>query len=129
MSDTERKEVYEDKDSWYSGTLTDNADSPVTQSNVATLTMTLFEKRTGTVINGRDSYDLTNSGSWNGNATISDAGIVTIRLEPGDNAIVAGDHPGKNEIHVIYLEGTTSGVPSYEFATEFEYEVKNSRKA
>lgn len=115
--------VYEETTRWYRGILYDKDDAVLTSANIASLTLTLFEYRTQAIINSRNDYDLYNGGAWDQGCTISDSGVILLRLDPADNEIVSG--ASENERHVILLKGTTSGSPSYAFVHKYEYEVIN----
>lgn len=118
-------QVNEEAESWYSATLTDQDGDAMLTANVATLLYSIYELDTEAFVNSRDQVDLRNGGAWDQGAVIDGSGILTLRLEPDDNAVVSADNAGRSEIHVLVFEGTTAGSPSYAFKHEYEYEVKN----
>lgn len=112
-------EVYERTTRWYTSTINNRQGSGLDQANIESLFVTIYEEINKTVLRAR--IDVANGGNWDRGTTVSN-GTMEIRLDPSDNAM-AGDRA--TEVHVILLEGKTSGVPSEEFVHIFRYSVKN----
>lgn len=92
-----------------------NADAILT-----TLTVTLYESRTGTAINSRTAQSIlgVNGGS------VSSAGVVTLRLDPLDMIIVSGR---ALETHVALFEWTW-GSPLKSGKHEVAFQIDNLLK-
>jgi len=119
-------QVKEESDSWYSASLTDQDDTAMVQGDVATLTLTIYEKIAEGIVNSRNQFDLRNADAWDQGCTISDPeGVLTLRLTPADNEVTNANNNGRPEIHVLVFEGTTVGSPSYAFKHVYEYEIQN----
>ena len=87
-------------------TLFDAANTELTTSAILSLTATLTNASTSAAINSRNAQDIlgTNGGSLADN----DDGevVVTLRLQPADNPIVAETDPDKPEEHYLLLTWT-----------------------
>ena len=81
-----------------SGPLTDEDDVVVAGSILSTATLTLYDERTGNILNSRDAQNVNQA---NG-VTISDLGVVSWLLVPADNAIV--DQRVPSEVHVAVFD-------------------------
>lgn len=68
----------------YTGKLVDQTGAAVSGSVLNTLTLTLYDKLTGTSINGRNAQNVLNQND----VTVDDSGVITWTLQPADNAIV-----------------------------------------
>jgi hypothetical protein len=68
----------------YTGTLRDESGAVVPASSLDSLTLTLFDVATETIINARDDQDVLNAHG----VTISEAGEIVWTIEPDDNVIV-----------------------------------------
>lgn len=93
--------VLERSNSKYTCVLTDVDDSNPT---LTSLTLTLYEERSGTIINNRNAQDIldTNNGSYT-----SGTGTITMNFQPADNQIInTGDGV---EIHVAEFDAQWSG--------------------
>jgi hypothetical protein len=123
-------EVNEQAEAWYTATVKDQDGTAMTAANVASLTLSIFEKVGEAIVNLRDQTDLRNAGAWDQGCTISEAGLLTLRLLPDDNEIINQDNIdlGRSEIHVLLFEGTTAGSPSYAFKHRYEYKIRNLEK-
>ena len=118
--------VNEESESWYRATLTDQDGAIMEDSNVASLTLTIYEKVGEAIVNSRTQDDLRNGGAWDQGCTITDVtGLLEMRLLPADNQVVNTDNEGRSEIHVLVFEGTTAGSPTYAFKHTYEYEITN----
>ena len=89
------------------GTLIDEDDVPVPLGAIGTMTLTLYDLATDTVINGRLDASVLNTGGGTLHPT---SGAFTLRLGGADNPILqpAGLAPGQTETHVALLEATWS---------------------
>jgi len=118
----EAQYVYEETDSEYSGTITDAISGVLLdQSNIATLLVTIYAKKDPRIAL-RPKQDVRNGGAWNRGVTVV-AGVIKMALYPLDNRVSAGSTEGKSELHIILIEGTTTGSPSRAFKHEIEYPV------
>ena len=89
----------------YTATIIDEAETAIALSAMTTLTLTLYDEETGTVINSRNDQDVLNTN----NVTVSSAGLLTWLIQPGDNAIVGTRRrAGQYEKHVALFEYTWS---------------------
>ena len=89
----------------YTATITDEAETAIALSAMTTLTLTLYDAETGTVINSRNDQDVLNTN----NVTVSSAGLLTWLIQPADNAIVGTRRrAGQYEKHVALFEYTWS---------------------
>lgn len=82
----------------------DFAGTAITEANLATLTATLYDQRTGRVINSRSSQSVKDA---NG-GTVAVNGTLTLLLLAADNPIVGDTLPGGVERHVLRLAWTYS---------------------
>ena len=73
-------------------TLTDETGAPVTLASLTTLTLTLYDKATRTILNNRLNQDVKNANNVTVHAT---SGLVTWAVQPADMAIVTS----KDEVH------------------------------
>lgn len=98
--------VNERSNAIYEVTLVDENDAPIAASDLTTLTLTLRDRATGEIINGRDRIDVLNA---NG-ATVDEEGRVEWQLFPDDNPILHPSviPPGRHERHVMRLRWTFS---------------------
>lgn len=81
--------------------LKDVDDVAINKAVLQSLTLTLVNAEDGTVLNGRDQQDIldTNNGS------VTEDGVVTIKLQPADNA-VCGANNNELEEHYATLRWT-----------------------
>lgn len=84
----------------YEAVLKDETGAPIPAASLTTLTLTLYRKTTGVIINGRDSQNILNA---NG-VTIDVFGTLVWTLTPADNAVVTT--PAASEIHVALFKWT-----------------------
>lgn len=103
----------------------DKAGTNLEQSNIATMTVLIYEENNGTSV--RDSLDVRSADLWDQGLTIS-AGTITYLLAPIDTTIVDTTLPGKHETHIIQIEGTTSGSPSEAFKFLIGFKVRDMVK-
>lgn len=76
-------DVTEKTSALYEATLQDEAGVAVAGSSLATLTLTLYDVATGTILNSRNAQNVLN---LNG-VTVSEAGALAWTMVPADNAI------------------------------------------
>ena len=79
--------------------------TPLPVASLSTLTLTLVDDATGTVINGRSSQNALNAN----NVTIDASGNLVWTMTPADNPIVgSGLAHGRCELHLATFEWTWS---------------------
>lgn len=84
----------------YTATLTDAAGDAIADGDLQTLILTLYEQKTGNIINSRDGQNVKNQN----NVTVSN-GVMTWKVQPADNAIAVAAKAGW-EIHIALFEWT-----------------------
>ena len=90
-----------------SGTLTDEAGDAVPLSALSTLTLTLYDRASDTIINSRTAQSILNV---NGGTFHATSGAFTLTLGSGDNPIVTSAlASGRTETHYGLIEATWSG--------------------
>ncbi|MDD5366947.1 MAG: hypothetical protein PHR30_16540 [Gallionellaceae bacterium] len=97
--------VSEGADAIFTGSLVDSSSDGVT--SLTRLTITYYDRDTGTIINGRNAQNIcaTVAGSTNNNISVSATGLITWRMQPADNVIVSANLPtGAAETHVALFE-------------------------
>lgn len=87
--------------------LTDQDDAALTSAALTTVTLTLYERISGTILNSRSAQDIkdVNGGS------ISAGGLLTLILSHLDNALVS--QARSQEEHVALIEWTWSSGTRY----------------
>lgn len=80
----------------YTATVQDEAGAAIPGASLTTLTFTLYDKSTGTIINSRDHVDV--------KSMVDVAGLLTLELKPADNVIL--DDSLGYEHHVALFEFT-----------------------
>jgi hypothetical protein len=83
-------------------TVTDEDGVGIPAASLDGLTVTLFEERSGQIINSRTDVNILNA---NG-GTVDANGVGTWLMDPDDNVFVAG---GQQEYHVALFEWTFGG--------------------
>jgi hypothetical protein len=86
----------------YTATIQDEANDPLLLTDLTTLTLTLYDKTTGSIINSRDDQDVKNT---NG-VTVSAGGVLVWTMSPADNVIVGAPSRNQPEQHVALFEWT-----------------------
>lgn len=81
--------------------LKDVNDAAINKSVLQSLTLTLVNAEDGTVLNGRDQQNILDAN----NGSVTAAGVVTIKLQPADNA-VCGANTNELEDHYATLRWT-----------------------
>ena len=89
-----------------SGTLLDEDGDPVALSTLLTLTLTLYDQATDTILNSRDAQTIKNA---NGGTMHATTGAFTLLLNPDDNVLVSTVAAGQTELHLGLLEATWTG--------------------
>jgi hypothetical protein len=103
------------------GIFKDEAGNLLGSANMTALVGTLYDRKTGTVINGFNEKNLLNA---NG-GTLDGSGNFSLLLTPADNAIVDQSVVG-SEVHVLLLAWEYSG--GKKGKQEIEIAVKNISK-
>lgn len=83
----------------YTASLVDETGAVVPASSLSALTLLLYDKATGTVLNGRNNQNVLNT---NG-VTVDENGNLVWILSPPDNTIVTTTEP--HEVHVAVFTG------------------------
>lgn len=80
-------------------TIKDESGDALPASSLTTLTLTLYNKSTGVVINSVSGTDILNTGR----GSVSAAGVLTLTLEPEDMQVVDADLKAGNIEHHVAL--------------------------
>lgn len=80
-------------------TVTNQAGTGIPGSSLTTLTLTLYDKKTGEVINSVSGTDILNTGR----GSIDESGVLTLTLEPEDMPVVDSDLKAGNIEHHVAL--------------------------
>lgn len=102
----------------YTAQLVDENGADVSLSDISALTITLYDKLTGTILNGRDGQNALNA---NG-VTVSLTGAVSWILQPADNVIVSTNLD--SELHIALFQGVY-GSGNKDVKHEFAFRVVN----
>jgi hypothetical protein len=98
-----------------------NGSLPITLAALNSLTLTIYDKTTGKVINNRNNQSILNE---HGGIVASD-GTLTLRLQPSDNALVGEPGAGEKETHILRFVWTwNDGVMERTGIKEEEYNVQ-----
>ena len=99
----EDRRVAENSSALYTANLTDETASALSLSSLHTITLTLYDKESGTIINSRSDQDVKNTN----NVTITSGGVLTWSVQPADNLVVGTNiRVGGYETHVALFEYT-----------------------
>ena len=104
----------------YTAQLVDEAGVNVPLIAIVSLTGTLYDELTGTIINGRDGQDILNAHD----VVVSSTGFITWSVQPADNAIINDNLD--TEVHTMLFQGVYSGAK--ELKHEFSWRVVNMEK-
>ena len=110
LTTIEDRTVVEGNSMIYTATLKDAAGVALPLASVDSLTLTLYDKTTGTIINSRTAQDVLNTNQVTFHAT---SGLLTWTALPADMAIVGTPAAGVLETHVALFEivySTTKGL-------------------
>lgn len=77
-------ELMEKASAQYTATLKDQNTTPIPGGNLTSLTLTLYDVTTGTILNSRNAQDVLNKN----NVTVDGNGLLTWLVQPADTAIV-----------------------------------------
>lgn len=108
----------------FTATLVDETGAPIPSSGVSALTLTLYNRDSAAkeIINSVTAVKILNTGRGTLHAT---SGLLTVTLEPNDNAIV--DSASDLEWHRALIEGTyAAGAKA--FKHEVDWQVRNLNK-
>lgn len=115
------KAVAEQTSATITGTLTSDTGAAIPAADLTTLTVTRYEKVSGTILNARSGQNILNA---NG-GTVNAAGLLTLQLDPLDHVLQS--QGAIREIHVTLIEATwNAGTKTGRF--EIEYPVVNLTK-
>lgn len=104
----------------YTARLVDENNNGIGGNSLTSLTLTLYDKKTDTIINARDKQNVLNA---NG-VTVSNTGGLTWTLTANDNAMVS--NTASAEIHVALFEWEWA--PNGSGKHEFLIQVQNLRR-
>ena len=79
--------------------LKDFAGTKLTEANLDTIVMDLFDRESATVINSREDSDVKDTGG----GYVAADGTLTLKLFPADMAFVGSGGAGSKELHVVRL--------------------------
>lgn len=77
-------------------------------ADITAITVSLFDRVTGIVINGRRDQDVKNV---NGGQLNVGTSVLTLELGPADNVIQNDDDPGEEHVILFHVAWTTAGIP------------------
>lgn len=118
-----RCQIPEGATSYLTATIRDQAGAVLPADELDTVVGTLYDEKSGEILNGRDHVDLLNA---NG-AVINSEGEIIFRLDPDDNAIV--NDARDSEQHILLLEWTyTVALVEHRGEAEVAFTVKNFAK-
>ena len=108
----------------FTSTLVDETGTVVPLAGVSALTLTLYNRDSATkeIINSVSGVNILNVGRGTLHAT---SGLLTVTLEPNDNAII--DSASDLEWHRALIEGTYAG-GAKAFKHEIDWQVRNLNK-
>lgn len=126
-SNGQRVEIDEGESANIEATFEDLSGDALDKSSLATLTCTLLNAADGAVINSRSNQNILDA---NG-STVTTAGVLTLRLEPDDNAIVNTNlSSGQTESHYLTVTWTWSdGTATRTGKQEWELLVRKTSQA
>ena len=110
LTTVEDRTVIEGTSMIYTATLQDASGTALPLASIDSLTLTLYDKATGTIINSRNAQDVLNTNQVTVHAT---SGLLTWTALPADMAIVGTPTAGVLETHVALFEcvySTTKGL-------------------
>ena len=100
---TEQQQVLEETSAVFTATLLSDKtdpDSTISSANLSSLTLTLYDKCTGTILNSRENQNVLNAN----NCTVDVNGLFTWNIQADDNQIVSTTlDAGEYEEHVGLL--------------------------
>lgn len=122
LSEKERR-VEEKSTGRYKVVLNDEAGAVIPLSDMTTITLTLYDDYTGTIINSRNAQNVKNTN----NVLYTEAGLLTWTLQPNDNVIVTSEvRTNGYEKHIALFEYTwSSGAKAGKHELEFQVRQLN----
>jgi hypothetical protein len=99
--------LIEGADATFTGSLVDSSGNGVGSSLLTRLTLTWYDRDTGTIIAGRNQQNVRSSAGTSTNAGVShnSSGLLTWQLTPADTVLVNSNLPvGAAETHVALFE-------------------------
>lgn len=93
-------EVAEDSTATLSGQFQDASGANIPLIALVAVTLTLYDKATGEILNGREGLDIRDTGP----ATITADGFLELTLDPADNVVLDQENP--TETHAALIEWT-----------------------
>ena len=100
---TEQQQVLEETSAVFTATLLSDKTDPnstISSANLSSLTLTLYDKCTGTIINSREDQDVLNTN----NCTVDVNGLFTWNIQADDNQIISTTlDAGEYEEHIGLL--------------------------
>jgi len=117
LTDKERT-VPEQTTPLYTATLVDESDVAIPLSSISTIALTYYDRRTGSIINSRNSQNVKNANNVTIHAT---SGLLTWELQVADTTFVtpASFSEDETEEHVALFEWTLSNGRRGKFTTRF----------
>jgi hypothetical protein len=100
----------------YSCTLLDHTNQPIPGPALSSLTLTLYDRVSDAVLNGRDNQDVLNAND----VTVDGNGVLTWLLQPADTAM--HDSTLGSEVHVALFTITW---PGGHFHHEVSFHIQN----
>jgi hypothetical protein len=85
----------------YTATLQDEAETPIPVGQLTTLTLTLYDATTGTILNSRNAQNILNTNNVTVHAT---NGLLTWTVQPADLAMVTTNMA--QELHIALFSWT-----------------------
>ena len=120
LSASERR-VREGCTAKYTATIKDESGAALAAAALHTLTLTLYDQTSETILNSRNRQDVLNTN----NVAIDASGVLTWTMQPADNAVL--DATQKVERHVALFEWTwDSGAKAGKY--EVKIDVENLKK-
>lgn len=94
----------------YTGTLKDENGVAISPSDLASLTLTLYDQDTGAIINGRNGQNILNQNNWT--LTSASSNNLSWDTPSADNPIV--DNTKETEVHIALIKWTYGPGAIYE---------------
>lgn len=107
--------------------LTDETGAAIAGTSLATFTLTLYDRLTGSIINNRNAQDIKGGGSGANDVTIDESGNVVWTMRSTDNVLVATDAP-EFEDHIALFEWTWGSNPVKRSSEEYVLRIKRVLK-
>lgn len=85
----------------YTGQIVDELGAGIDAASLTTLTLTLYDLVSNTIINGRNAQNILNAN----NVTVDASGNLVWSVQPSDNPIYSST-PVENELHIALFQWT-----------------------